>query len=270
MGNKTSMTIEIPVTPFKDRVISPNQKPTWTKGEFVRAIENVATKGVGTAEGPLVDDSYHVNQLANDNFSEFEEETTIGLTGINAEVMRPHGCGISAVYMALEAIGKDGFRSKFKTVGEFAIAVLGFHRNDYVEGGIRNVGTPVFNLSSGWYHDALVYAAETYGGVVGFRVEGVDDLTKVGVEFQTLAKDHQSVMSVISVRNSYWRLKTEKSSVSTHMVVVNGYKFSEDGDLVGMRVTDSYVSDHAKINEWIDVDDRIKQAFTGKAMFFYR
>ncbi|PIU03645.1 hypothetical protein COT44_02025 [Candidatus Shapirobacteria bacterium CG08_land_8_20_14_0_20_39_18] len=245
------------------------EKIFWKKAEFVKPLPVEPLKRAKT-ELPTVRSEDFINQNTDQNFGEFESQETIRLTGYNAEVMRPHGCGISAVYMALRTIGSGNFKSKYDSVGKFALDALSFHRNDLVQGDERIIGTPVFNLKSGWYHDALVYCAINLGGVNGFRMENLGSFENVlnVVQQQRLESGHNEVLAVVSVRNNHWRLKTERSSISTHMVLVNGFDFSEDGQLTRIRVADSYVANEPRINTWMEVTDEISKSFTGRAMFF--
>ncbi len=270
MASKRKMTTEFSNVSFKDVVISENEKPTWRKGEFLRKIDEFEIKPKDIVGPVLIPPELHINQNGKLSFKEFEEGEIIRKTGYHAEVMRSHGCGITSVYMALSALAGREFVSRFGTVGEFAIEVLGLHKNDRVEGKERVVGTPVFNIRSGWYHDALVYVAIHFSGVSGFRLEGISGLEKVAGQMKKLLDEGKETLVVISVSNGFWRLPTEPESVATHMVVVNGFKFDENGGLAEICVTDPYVVGKPKINQWIGVDDRIRKAFTGRALFFYK
>ncbi len=269
MVNKNKMSAEFSEVPFKDAVVLPNEKPFWSKGEFLKSIDEEIETKTRLVVGPVLV-GCHINQNDNLSFKKFEEEEVIKKTGYHAEVMRSHGCGISSLFMVLFNLAGKEFRSKFKTVGEFAISVLGLHRNDRVEEGERIIGTPVFNLHAGWYHDALVYAAVHFAGISGFRVEGVFELEKIAGQMKKLLDEGKEALVIISVSNKFWRLPTETSSIATHMVVVGGFEFDEYGKLKRICVTDPYVGERAKINEWVEVDDRIREAFCGKALFFYK
>jgi hypothetical protein len=256
--------------PYSKLLINDGEKPFWRKDEFLKTgFDSIEIKERTKLEFPMVADTNFIDQNANANFVEFEDFKTISTTGYNAEVMRAHGCGISAVYMALRTIGSDSFKSNYKTVGRFAASALSFHRNDLQLDDKKIVGTPVFNLKSGWYHDALIFLAKEIGGVEGFRMEN-QNLEKISSTLKFLKTKYNDVLFVASVHNEYWRLKTEKSSVSTHMVLINGIETISDGSVSKIRVTDSYVPDRPKINMWLDVDDRICKAFTGKVIFLYR
>lgn len=265
MANKTKMA-EIYI-PYKDSKIGVHEIPNWTKGQFLKSpnIEHTISK---TIDLPLVNPDDHVDQNSNNNFFEFELRGIVETTGFHAEVMRSHGCGISATYMALRTIADRSFNDKFTTVGQFTLSALSNHKNDLVQDGQVVVGTPVFNLRSGWYHDALVFSAMHYGKVDGFRIEDSPSLENVGEICADLIEDpEKKVISIISVRNEFWRLATENTSVSTHMVLVNGFEFADDGFLKRIRITDSYVSEDSKINTWIEVTENVRKSFTGKAIF---
>lgn len=255
-------------TPYKDSKIGTGDIPKWTRGQFIKSprYERVVARLI---EMPLVNPEDHIDQNSDNNFSEFESNEVIATTGFHAEEMRSHGCGISATYMALRTISDTSFRRKFETVGHFTMSILSKHKNDSFNDGQTIIGTPVFNLRSGWYHDALVYSAIHEGRVGGFRVEDIPTLENIGeISAKLIDQSHNKIISIISVKNEFWRLKTERSSVSTHMVLVNGFDFDEEGCLRRIRVTDSYVSREQKINFWLDVTDNIAMAFTGKAIFF--
>lgn len=249
------MTIEMGQTQF------------WKKAEFVKPLTAEPLKRVKT-ELPAVRPEDFINQNADQNFGEFEFQEIIRVTGYNAEVMRSHGCGISAVYMAMKTVGNEDFKLKYDSVGKFALDALSFHQNDLVVGEERIIGTPVFNLKSGWYHDALVYCAINLGGVNSFRMENLDSFENVLSVIQQGNTNNDEALAVISVRNEHWRLKAEKSSVSTHMVLLNGFDFSQSGELTRVRVADSYVASEPRINAWLDVTDEMRKSFTGRALFF--
>ncbi len=270
MVNKRKMSAESPIIPFKDAVIPANEEPVWRRGDFLRPIEETKTRPESIVGPVLIDLDHYINQNSNSSFVEFEEERVIAQTGYHAEVMRSHGCGVSSVYMVLSTLAGEDFLSQFRTVGEFSIAVLSLHKNDRVEGEKRIIGTPVFNLRSGWYHDALVYSAIHLAKILGFRVEGVSELEKVAGQMQRLLDEDKKAMVVISVSNEFWRLPTETKSVATHMVVAGGFKFDRYGGLEEICVTDPYAIGKPRVNEWIKVDDRIRKAFTGRALFFYK
>lgn len=253
---------------YSNAIMMADESPRWRRLEFLRnfSVENSIKV---TTELPLINKADHINQNADGNFNEFETQDIIDLTGYNAEVMRPHGCGISAVFMALRTIGSNDFKLKYDTVGKFTVDTLAFHKNDFITNTERVVGTPVFNLKSGWYHDALVYSAINLGGINGFRMEELDGYDSVFNVIKQIGSNN--CLAIVSVNNMFWRLKTEKSSVSTHMIVLNGFEYSKKGELSRIRVADSYAADldFPKINTWIDVTDDIKKAFTGKAIFLY-
>lgn len=269
VANK-KISMEVPI-PYRETKIGNNETPAWVGGQYLIPNEEIKEPQVGLFEGPLLLDADHINQKDNKSFIEFEGLDVRRRTGAQAELMRGHGCGISSVYMAMEMIGKDEFKSKYSTVGKFAETALSMHKDDYVDdAGVRHVGTPVFNDKDGWYHDALIHTAITFGGIGGRRQEHVPSLEAVGAKLNDYLKGFRDVVAIISVRNTDWRLPTEPMSPSTHMIVINGFKFGDDGVLKSIRVCDSYVSDHARINEWMDVDERVRKSFTGRVMYFYK
>lgn len=258
-------------TAYKDSILDQCAKPFWERGQFLRNFETLERVS-GLIELSAMDENDFVDQNTNTNFEEFENQEVINLTGYSAEVMRAHGCGISSVYMAIRALLRDDFPSEINTVGMMAIRALSNHRNDFIgPKGERVVGTPVFNLKSGWYHDALVYVGLELANLDSFRCEKLPGLASVGeICAKSIREFGRGIITVISVDNKHWRLRSEKSSVSTHMVAVNGFRFLENGKLDEIRVADSYVSTKPKINEWIKVTDDVELAFTGKAIFFQK
>lgn len=253
--------------PVRDSLITPQEVPLWRKGQFLKEINvDLELKGC-RVESISIPPSCFINQNSDDNFKEFEDAGVIEEVGYPGEVFRSHGCGISSLYMALRVLN-DEFGSRFKTVGEFTLVVLRLHRNDNVVGGIRYIGTPVFNLRAGWYHDALVYAARHFGKVDGFRVED-ESLEGVGNQFGNLLAGGKKALVVASVSNVFWRRGTEPASIATHIIVINGFEFDEVGAVKAVRVTDPYVYGNPRINEWVTIDDSLKKAFTGRAIFLY-
>lgn len=264
------MNMEAPI-PYRETKIRNDETPAWVRNQYLIPNQEIKEPQIGLFEGPFLLDEDHINQKDDKSFVEFESLEVRRRTGAEAELMRGHGCGISSVYMAMEMIGKEEFKSKYPTVGKFAEAALSMHRDDYVDdAGVRRVGTPVFNDRDGWYHDALIHSAITFGGIEGRRQEHVPSLESVGAKFHEYLKGFRNVVAVASVYNKGWRLPTEPKSPSTHMIVINGFRFGDDGVLKAIRVSDSYVSSHTRINEWTDVDERIRNSFTGRVMYFYK
>jgi len=197
------------------------------------------------------------------SFKEFETEAVVNRTGYSAVEMRSHGCGISALYMATRSLAPVTFIEQFPTVGLFAQQALKLHRNDVtVFGGkIRKVGNPVFNLKGGWYHDALCFLAKS-SGLKASRYEGasLEDCVSEIKSDTGVKKLH-----ILSFRNSGWRLNGDSSVVTTHMVVVSGYRIKQ-GKVMEMCITDSHIEADLKLapNRWIEVTEEIDAAFTGR------
>lgn len=249
--------------PYCNKCIDIGETPLWLKGQFTRELE--VRPLVDCRVEYLLSEEHYVDQNGNNRFTRFEKGPIIDLTGYSAEQIRPHGCGVSATFMCLSAISEK-FSERVASVGQLALEVLELHRNDFVGNGTVIKGTPVFNLRSGWYHDGLIYTAKKFEGIDAYRTED----TSIEAVIGQLQSENQGgkAGAVISVYNKHWRLEGEPESVATHLVAITGYNI-EDGCLKSVLVNDSFAHNgQPKLNQWVTVDDRFKDAFTGRAMIF--
>lgn len=257
--------------PFSRQIISVHENPQWERGEFLRQKPK-EDKGIREGELilPEVKRESYINQ--HDGFTEFESASVVEATGYNAQDMKRHGCGISVLHMVNSTIGSREYWRKIKTVGELAENILKLHKNDLLDahGNIVKKGTPVFNLKSGWYHDALLYFSKMYAGLEVYRYEDLESLDVVGQECNSIVQSgKKEPLVIISVKNQFWRIQGEPESILTHQVIINGFRFNGEGKVTEIRVTDPFSPNGIpKLNQWLKVDERIKQAFTGRAMFF--
>lgn len=254
--------------PFSQQAMNPYENPQWEHGEFLRTKPK-ENEGIRRSELILPEVKSYINQYG--GFAEFENALTVEETGYDAQDMKSHGCGISVLHMVNLTIGSDKYRDKIKTVGELAKSILGLHKNDLrdASGNIVKRGTPVFNLKSGWYHDAMMYFSKTYADLEVYRYEDLEDLDLVGQECDRIVQGGKESLVIISVKNQFWRIKDERESVLTHQVILNGFRFDGEGRVTEICVTDPFSPNGTpKLNQWLKVDERIKQAFTGRAMFF--
>lgn len=256
--------------PFSRQIMSPDENPLWGREEFLRP-KSKESEGVKESELilPEIKHEFYINQY--DGFTEFESASVVEATGYNAQDMRRHGCGISVLHMVNSSIGSDEYRGKIKTVGELAKNILKLHKNDLRDayGNIVKKGTPVFNLKSGWYHDAMLYFSKTHANLRVYRYENLEGFNEVGQECYNIVQSGKEPLVIISVKNQFWRISGEPESILTHQVILNGFRFNEEGKVTEIRVTDPFSPNGLpKLNQWLEVDERIKQAFTGRAMFF--
>lgn len=257
---------------FQDRSIGLFEIPRWSAGQFRREL---SVEGgeliVGEIVLPEIDARHFVDQNGGWNFREFDSSEVVRKTGYDAITMSTHGCGISSLHMALSALSGREYLTSYPNVGSLAVEALSMHRNDMQILGRRiKRGTPVFNTRVGWYHDALVYIAENLGGVRGFRMEDIKDWNTLGLAAADVSDDTSDFEIIASLNSKYWRVKGEPTSVLTHMVITNGFKFS-DNHVDQIRIVDPYVlNGSAKINKWVKIDDDLSNAFTGRAIFLIK
>lgn len=257
--------------PYSKLIIAQQEKSRWTKGEFLRdrsSLVGLEVKEETTVLLPDVSRESYVSQTNKTSFTEFEAPGAERENGYTAEDMRKNGCGISSLFMILSTLGTPRFRQNFKTVGELATESLSLHRNDLTsENQIIKVGTPVFNLKSGWYHDALLYAASSFADVLGYRYVDIN-LEEVGAECARRAGQGERVLCILSFTTIPWLKNDSHSAVSTHLFVCNGFMF-ENSKVSAVRVVDPYPHDgKPKLNEWVEITPDRKEAFTGRVMFF--
>jgi len=250
------------------RVIGTAEEPAWRAKQFLREEKIVSEKLIGAILLPEVLPGLYINQNGNVSFVEFENKGVVDHTGYSAEEMRSHGCGISVLHMCLGTLS-DNYQKTFKSVGALAIHALSHHRNDFVVNGVvTRVGTPVFNLKTGWYHDALVHTAIETTQLDVFRLENLQGMEEIVVIANGLINDGKCPLVILSVKNKFWRLKNEPESMMTHLVIVNGFNFDNDGNLKEIRVTDPFALNQGKkLNQWVEVNERVREAFTGRAIF---
>ncbi|MBI2007542.1 MAG: hypothetical protein HYS83_02490 [Candidatus Blackburnbacteria bacterium] len=256
--------------PFSRQIMSPDKNQQWRRGEFLRPKPK-ETKRIKGNELilPEVKPEFYINQYG--GFDEFEHAAVVETTGYNAQDMRRHGCGISVLHMVNSSIGSNEYRDKIKTVGELAQNILALHRNDLLDnyGNVVKRGTPVFNLRSGWYHDAMLYFSKIHAGLDVYRYEDLGSFDEVGQECDSIVQGGKEPLVIISVKNHFWRIEGEPESILTHQVILNGFRFNGKGEVTEFRATDPFSPNGVpKLNQWLKVDERIKQAFTGRVMFF--
>lgn len=270
------LMIERMTISYAQKVIGEHETPKWKGGgesEFLKSPSPDSHVEFESKEllMPDVKLEVYINQLGSENFRKFNQGQVIKQTGYNSELMRAHGCGISVLQMVNATLAGKNYLQRYPSVDSLAIALLAEHKDDLRDSRGNRIkrGTPVFTLQTGWYHDAMLYGAREFAGLEVLREENITSLNQVAIECVELANQGQKAMVIISVRNDHWRIKGEPTSVATHLVIVNGFKFNESGDVSEIRVTDPFAPNgEAKLNQWIAVDERVKQAFTGRALFF--
>lgn len=264
------------VNSYAKRIIELDENPKWRGGgesEFLKIPPPDRQVETNSREllMPEIYPKVYINQLATENFEEFNKGAVIEQTGYNSELMRAHGCGISVLQMVNATLGGENYIQHYPKVDKLAITLLAEHKNDLVDQAGNRIkrGTPVFTLQTGWYHDAMLYGAKALAGLEVFREENLTSLNQVAKECVELRNQDKKAMVIISVRNNHWRIKGEPTSVATHLVIVNGFKFDENRDVSEIRITDPFTPNgRPKLNQWVEVDERVKQAFTGRALFF--
>jgi hypothetical protein len=254
--------------PYSNRIIGRETNPLWTSSDYVRQNGKFANE-LRTVELIKTLPESFVDQKARKSFIEFEDEKIVEKVGYNAIEMRAHGCGISALHTVLSTLDPEKYRSQIKSVGELAIYSLSLHTNDYRQNGNTiNRGNPVFNLRAGWYHDALLYIASQLISCDVSRYENIYGWQQLAQVLDVNKKDYEATLAIASVSNKSWRTKEEPSSISTHLVVLNGCEVTA-GIVSGVSVTDSFVwNNEPHINQLIPIDDRNNDAFTGRVMVF--
>lgn len=207
-----------------------------------------------------------------ESFSEFDNMTVKKKIGYDSDVMKINGCGIAALKIVLETINPDRSKEKFNTMGLLAMDTLSMHRDDLVINGIKiKRGTPVFNLKSGWYHDALIHESIKLDIAVGERYTNVD-LYDIAFRLIGLQKEGKKALAILSVKSDFWfiRRKVKDDTGSNHLIIINGFKFTDVG-LTEIRVTDPYIfQDKKRVNEWVKVDNSKPNVLNKNVIILYR
>ncbi|MDO8452324.1 MAG: hypothetical protein Q7S79_01080 [bacterium] len=247
-------------------------EPRWRPDDFLRQNRAVRLPDkIDILLRPVQVQDY-TPQLDQSSFEEFDEDGS----PYSAELMRTDGCGVCSVHMANVTLGGDNYRGIFPTVGFLAKSALKFHEDDPkdVAGNRLRKGTPVYSKKDGWYHDGLLYTTWEYTGLNVFRQEGLESWEQVAQECLEETRLRESILAVVSVNNVHWRRPGETPSKEQHLVVITGFKIRA-ARVTAIRVTDPYVDPNPdaprnKINEWLPVNDNIRTAFRGRAMYFWK
>lgn len=216
----------------------------WTPKQYLRTKDKITVPpreliSNRTLDFSLVEKTSVAFQNAPESFAEFDGKAKE--VGYTSDQMRVNGCGISALYVVLKTLSFKKEDIRLSTVGTLALDVVSMHRNDNViAGDMRKIGTPVFNLQNGWYHNALIYEASKFG-VKGERYEDAD-IIDMSFRMIELQRQNKNPLLVISVGTDMWLLPHKVGDQSTkHLVVINGFKYSDES-LLEIKATDPYIA----------------------------
>ena len=268
------MTVELTTSPGRYEAYPPpiRKEAVWTPRDFLitNRSERRLQPDFNFVMPEILEENY-LHQLDPAAFVEFKQP---GFSVYSAQQMREDGCGICALHTVNVTLGGSPYLDIFPSVGYLARQALALHKNDLMIGSVRvKRGTPVYNTTAGWYHDAMLYVTREYVGLETFRQEGLGSLEQVASECFDRQNVGKKMLAIVSVRNEFWRREGGTASRATHLVIVNGFETDSNGKLIKIRVTDPYIDPNPeapknKINEWLVVDERLRLAFRGKAMYF--